>query len=86
VTRFMPASDLATEVVDDAVYAARLPSGPIVVLEGVSAVIWEEACADGDRVVEHVAARTGRAPEEIAESVTAFVDRLVADGLLVRGP
>ena len=65
------------------VYAARLPSGPIVVLEGIAALIWDEACS-GDRatITERVAAATDVAPDMIRADVDAFVADLVARGLL----
>ncbi|WP_460720907.1 PqqD family protein [Microbacterium aureliae] len=72
----------------DAVYVARLPDGPIVVLDAVAGIIWEEACASEDAVgiVERVALRTQSPPAEIAPAVRAFLDELVDVGLLVTPP
>lgn len=82
MSRFAPRAGIGVEVEGDAVYAAHLPDGPIVVLDGAAAAIWHEACADGGDLVARVAERTGAAPGEIAETVRGFVDRLVGEGLL----
>ncbi|MGR0218617.1 PqqD family protein [Agromyces sp. ZXT2-6] len=76
-------NDVGTLELDGVVYAAPLPSGPIVVLEGVAALIWDEACA-GDRatITERVAEATDVAPEAIRADVEVFVADLVARGLL----
>ena len=58
MTRLKPASDVATTEEDGTVYAAHLPDGPIVVLDGIAA------------------------PDVIRADVEAFVDDLVARGLL----
>jgi hypothetical protein len=64
-------------------YVAPLPDGPILVLDGIAALIWAEACA-GDR--EHLAVRVAASldppGEDIAGEVDAFVSRLVERGLL----
>jgi hypothetical protein len=76
-------------VVEDeaVVYAATLPDGPIVVLDGGAAAIWVEACA-GDRssIADRVAAATGAPVDEIRAAVHAFVDELVERGLLTADP
>jgi hypothetical protein len=70
----------------DVVYAASLPDGPIVVLEGVAALIWTEACG-GERatVADRVAAATDATAAEVRAHVDAFVDQLLARGLLEPG-
>jgi hypothetical protein len=75
--------DVGTLELDGVVYAAHLPAGPIVVLDGVAALIWDEACA-GDRatITERVAEATDVAPDLIRADVDAFVADLVARGLL----
>jgi hypothetical protein len=75
--------DVGVLDLDGTVYAARLPDGPIVVLDGVAALIWDEACT-GDRatITERVAAATDVAPHLIRADVDAFVADLVALGLL----
>ena len=40
MTAYRPGPGIATEQHDDAVYVARLPDGPIIVLEGTAALIW----------------------------------------------
>ena len=76
-----PAPGVAVVEEGDAVYVARLPDGPIAVLDGVAALIWTEACA-GDR--ETVAARVAAALEPPAEDIDRAVDEFVA-GLVDRG-
>lgn len=75
--------DVAVHLEDDAAYVARVPEGPIHVLDQVAAIIWEEA-VDADRatVAARVAERTGADVHEIAPDVDAFVGNLVALGLL----
>jgi len=77
------APDVAVHLEDDAAYVARVPEGPIHVLDQVAAIIWEEA-VDADRatVAARVAERTGADVHEIAPDVDAFVGNLVALGLL----
>ena len=78
MSRLRPAPRVA--VVEDAavVYAATLPDGPIVVLDGGAAAVWVEACA-GDRssIADRVAEATGAPVDEIRTTVHAFVDELV---------
>lgn len=67
----------------DVLYVAALPDGPIVVLDGIAGLIWDEACAgDRETIVDRVAAATDAAPEAIRADVEAFVADLVARGLL----
>ena len=76
--------DLA--VVEDpaAVYAARLPDGPIVVLDGVAGLIWAAACeGPAATIVDRVAAVTDASPDAIRADVDAFVVDLVRRGLLM---
>ena len=61
----------------------RLPDGPIVVLDGIAALIWDEACTgDRETITERVAEATDAAPDAIRADVDAFVADLVARGLL----
>lgn len=71
----------------DTVYTAALPDGPIIILDGVAALIWAEACR-GDRstIAERVAASTDAAAEAIRPDVEAFVDELVRRGVLEPDP
>lgn len=77
------APDVAVHLEDHAAYVARVPEGPIHVLDQVAAIIWEEA-VDADRatVAARVAERTGADVREIAPEVDAFIGNLVALGLL----
>lgn len=69
---------------EDKLYVATLPDGPIVVLDGISALIWDEACAgDRETIVERVAAVTNAAPDAIRAHVQGFMADLVSRGLLV---
>lgn len=72
-----------------AVYVASLPDGPPLVLEGTGALVWRAVLGGGgiDDVVVRVAAGAGESAEAVAAGVTAFVDGLVAAGVLeVLGP
>lgn len=76
------APDVAWVMSDDAAYLARLPSGPIAVLEGPAALIWEElsAPADGRPLADRVRDRLADPPGDLAAHVQDFVSRLVAQG------
>jgi hypothetical protein len=79
-----PAPGVAVIEGDGVVYVASLPDGPIVVLEGVAAAIWVEACAQGrPGLSERVAARLDPPVDGIAQEVDDFVARLIESGLLV---
>lgn len=85
--RYRPAADVG--VIDDgtAVYAARLPEGPIVVLAGTAAVIWRAACEDGEAALaDRVASSVDEDGATIVGAVDGFVAELVARGLLERAP
>lgn len=66
------------------VYLARLPQGPLVVLEGSAAVIWRAATREGapSEVVRTVAEELGTAQEDIRADVESFLEELVREGLL----
>jgi hypothetical protein len=69
------------------VYLTPLPYGPLVVLEGNSAAIWQEAQDDeSGGLVERLAAESGLRAEEIRDDVEKFLDQLVEAGLLRRDP
>lgn len=65
----------------DTTYVARLPDGPIVVLNGIAAEIWRCAVRHTD-VVDAVAVRCGVPPDTIRADVDAFLATLVARRLL----
>jgi Coenzyme PQQ synthesis protein D (PqqD) len=78
------AADVGVEASGDAVYLAPLPQGPILVLDGVAALIFTEATqGDREHVVDRVVAQVDGPADEIAIQVPAFLDDLVARGLLV---
>lgn len=81
--RYRPAADVGVIDDGDAVYAARLPQGPIVVLAGTAAVIWRAAC-DGraGTVTDRVAGSVDRDGAAIDGAVEVFVADLVGRGLL----
>ena len=87
MSRLRPVARVAVVEDEAVVYAATLPDGPIVVLDGGAAAIWVEACA-GDRssIADRVAEATGAPVDEIRAAVHAFVDELVARGLLAADP
>ncbi|WP_353808037.1 PqqD family protein [Agromyces sp. SYSU T00194] len=65
-------------------YVAAIPWGPIVVLEGVAAIIW--ALAQGSaraEVPRLVAEVTGADLDEIREQVDTFLSELLQRGLLI---
>jgi hypothetical protein len=75
---------VGVEIVGDIVYAAPLPDGPIMVLEGVAALIWREATAEPrGTVADVVAAATGQDAASIRPYVDGFIDEMVSRGLLV---
>jgi hypothetical protein len=83
---YRPSPATAQLIEDDVCYAAVLPSGPIVVMDGIAGLIWTEAC-DGPAVtlVERIAAATAAEPDEIRADVERFVAELVEVGLLQPG-
>ncbi|MFE5670495.1 PqqD family protein [Agromyces sp. NPDC056523] len=83
MTRLRPGTGVAITEDADTVYAAYLPGGPIVVLDGIAALIWAEACGgERETIIERVAEATDAAPEVIRADVDAFVADLMARGLL----
>ncbi len=69
---------------DGRVYAAALPDGPPLVLEGSGSLVWHAVLEGGtlDDVVERVAEAAGESAGTVAAPVTGFVEDLVAAGLL----
>lgn len=84
------ASDDRESVRHACVYVARLPSGPLVVLDGSAAVIWEAATCDGpdsdlspeNAVVATVADTVGVDVGDVHDDVLAILADLVRLGLL----
>lgn len=75
---------MAVTAYEDKVYLAHLPDGPIRVLEGTAALIWSRALAvprsDLDAVLAH---EVDTEPGAIHAEVSAFVDALILEGLLI---
>lgn len=83
MTGYRRAPGVAVVEDDDVVYAAILPDGPIVVLEGVAGVIWSEAReGPSSTIADRVAALTDASVDDIRGDVESFVDELVRRGLL----
>ncbi len=83
---YRPGPDAGVTRSDDgrSVYVARLPGGPLVVLEGVAALIWGEATsAPATGWVARVAELFEQPEDAIEDDVKAFVAELGARGLLV---
>lgn len=84
---FEPAEGIATVDDDGVVYAARLPDGPVFVLEGVAALIWREACTkSAASLVDRVAEATDAEAEQVGGHVDSFVLDLIRRGLIRRSP
>lgn len=65
------------------VYLAKLPDGPIVVLEGAGALIFRElTSASDERWLGRVAAAVGQHEADVAPAVEEFVADLRARGLV----
>ena len=81
---FRPGADVGVTTGDDGtVYVARLPAGPILVLDGPGAVIWTEATEGPfDGWVDRVADAFDLPASRIAAEVLAFVHSLRSQGLL----
>ena len=84
-----PGPDVGVTLSHDgtSVYLAHLPDGPLVVLEGVAALIWQEAtAAPASGWVGRVATAVGESEEHIGADVDAFVTDLRARHLLAPLP
>lgn len=77
------ADDVGYEVRGDVVYVARLPDGPLLVLDGPAALIWVEARSDAPgTLAQRVADASGASVADIEGDIEAFTADLVAAGLL----
>ena len=75
---------VAATAYDGKVYVAPLPDGPIHVLEGTAALVWSHALAEPrSRLPEALLDEVEGDPERITAEVSAFVDALLAQRLLV---
>lgn len=67
------------------VYLTLLPYGPLVVLEGSGAAIWQEAQADDSAsLVDRMSMAAGLPAEDIRDDIESFLEQLVGAGLLCR--
>lgn len=80
------AQGVAWITAESAAYVAHIPSGPIVVLTGPAAVIWDELAIDGDvaTLTQRVTARMSDVPPDADATVEQVVERLQEEGLLER--
>ncbi len=77
---------VAVTTSEDTVYVARLPDGPIHVLEGTAALIWSHALAVPRSELPAVVAQYVEGdPVTIRAEIAAFVGALIQHGLLVEG-
>ena len=75
---------VAIEGHEGAYYLARMPDGPIIVLDGVAALIFNEATTgEREHLVDRVVDQVDGTREQVDEHVRAIVGRLIADGLLI---
>ena len=75
--------DRSSAVERSITYLARLPDGPLVMLEGAAALIWEELMrARTVAVAEQVARRVGADVSLIHADVEEFVETLADQGLI----
>jgi hypothetical protein len=66
------------------VFLAQLPDGPIRVLEGTAALIWTQALAvPRSGLVAALAEEVVGDPATVGAELSAFVDALLEQGLLV---
>ncbi len=84
---FFTPRGVAAVVEEDVVYLATLPAGPIRVLTGSAAVIWQAALGqDLEGSVRRVAEVAGVASAAVRPDVEGFLAELVALGLLEAAP
>lgn len=85
VTHLQPAADIAVIQEAEVVYIARLPDGPILVLEGAAALIWNGACSGSrESLTDRLASGLGAPDEDVKQSVEDFVEHLLEQRLLIR--
>lgn len=81
--RLRIADEVGVHLLGDVVYAAPLPGGPIMVLEGVAALIFNEAVgAPREGVAHAVASRTGQDVASIRPHVDRFIEEMLSRGLI----
>ncbi|MEO7449297.1 MAG: PqqD family protein, partial [Humibacillus sp.] len=82
-----PAVSITISGDDEVLYAACLPAGPIMILQGAGRVIWTEATSGSSKGwIERVAQVFEVDAVIIEADVGAFVDDLTRRGLLVAEP
>lgn len=65
-------------------YVARLPEGPIIMLDAIGELIWRElAGRTRDELTGRIAAQVGASIESIAADIESFVDELIGLGLIL---
>ena len=84
-----PAPDVVHDQVSDRVVLIDAEGREIITLNPVGALVWQ--AMDGERDLEAIAAEVHAAVDDVAlevvsRDVKAFVDELVAEGLVVTSP
>lgn len=77
------ADGTAVEPMPHAVYVAPLPDGPILVFEGVAALVWDAVTTlDREDVVDEIAEQTASVPADIRATVDTFIADLIDRALI----
>ena len=85
MTRLVVPPGVAVVEEPDVVYIARLPGGPIAVLDGVAAVIWgKRAPVSARRWLREWRAGLEPPAADIGREVDHFVEGLIGHGFLVK--
>jgi hypothetical protein len=84
MSRTHVAPGVASVEADGILYAALLPDGPLLSLDGGAAIIWQELQADGDLTTleRRVAVMLTDAPTDLGAQIQAFVETMLSHGLL----
>jgi hypothetical protein len=84
MSRLRPGPGVAVVEEGDVVYAAPVPDGPIAVLDGGAAAIWDAARAgERESIAERVTELTGAPLSAVRDEVERIVEDLLRRGLLV---
>lgn len=84
VARLNLSPDVVGQRDGESLYLARLPEGPIVVVDSIGELIWDELSGRTLlSAVERIASQLNVAPEQIARAVESFVNELVELGFVL---
>lgn len=85
VERYELADGVAAVDAETTVYAARVPEGPVLVFDGVAAVIWREALANEPTgIAERTADLFGVPVSEVRDAVDDVLAEACDRGVLRR--